>query len=217
MNKPPKNNKNPNKNLFFFIKDLSNNNPFLDSSSNTTINPLFSPLQSWNKNKNLLLLNDKDNSNNDFKTKKDDFTMRLDTIINKIREERNENKKNDKNENLFKLKTTLTNQQLLKDKDKKVLFNPKLSPKDAIDDLLLQITKKYDLASTNVPKNKTLVPKIKLPPPPPPGFGPESGSGSRPKNGVSFSVNRESSKTPSISPFTSKWVFCNGSWQIVSK
>ena len=55
------------------------------------------------------------------------------------------------------------------------------------------------------------------PPPPPPGFGPESGSGSRPKNGVSFSVNRESSKTPSISPFTSKWVFCNGSWQIVSK
>ena len=171
MNKPPKNNKNQNKNLFFFIKDLSNNNPFLDSSSNTTINPLFSPLQPWNKNKNLLLLNDKDNSNNDFKTKKDDFTMRLDTIINKIREERNENKKNDKNENLFKLKTTLTNQQLLKDKDKKVSFNPKLSPKDAIDDLLLQITKKYDLASTNVPHNKTLVPKIKLPPPPPPpGF-----------------------------------------------
>ena len=94
--------------------------------------------------------------------------MRLDTIINKIREERNQNKKNDKNENLFKLKTTLTNQQLLKDKDKKVSFNPTLSPKDAIDDLLLQITKKYDLASTDVPKNKTLVHRIK--PPPPPGF-----------------------------------------------
>ena len=140
MNNSPKNNNNHNKNIFFFIKDLSNNNPFLDPSSNTTINPLFSPLQSWNKNKNLLLLNDKDNSNNDFKTKEDDFTMRLDTIINKIREERNQNKKNDKNENLFKLKTTLTNQQLLKDKDKKVSFNPKLSPKDAIDDLLLQIT-----------------------------------------------------------------------------
>ena len=91
MNNSPKNNNNRNKNIFFFIKDLSNNNPFLDPSSNTTINPLFSPLQSWNKNKNLLLLNDKDNSNNDFKTKKDDFTMRLDTIINKIREERNQN------------------------------------------------------------------------------------------------------------------------------
>ena len=45
------------------------------------------------------------------------------------------------------------------------------TPKDAIDDLLLQITKKYDLASTNVLNNKTLVPRIKPPPPPPPpGF-----------------------------------------------
>ena len=141
MNNPPKNKTNPNKNLFFFIKDLSNNNPFLDPSSNVTKNPLFSPLQSWNTNKNLLLLNDKDNSNNDFKTKKDDFTMRLDNIINKIREERKENAKNVTSENLFKLITTLNDQQLSTN-EKKVIFNPKLSPKDAIDDLLLQITKK---------------------------------------------------------------------------
>ena len=93
MNNPPKNKTNQNKNLFFFIKDLSNNNPFLDPSSNTTKNPLFPPLQPWNINKNLLLLNDKDNSNNDFKIKKDDFTMRLDSIIDKIREERKENSK----------------------------------------------------------------------------------------------------------------------------
>ena len=171
MNNPPKNKTNQNKNLFFFIKDLSNNNPFLDPSSNTTKNPLFPPLQPWNINKNLLLLNDKDNSNNDFKIKKDDFTMRLDSIIDKIREERKENSKNVTTDNLFKLKTTLNNEQLLKNR-KKVIFNPTLSPKDAIDDLLLQITKKYDLASGTTTKSKTLVPRRKPPPPPPPGFGP---------------------------------------------
>jgi SpoVK/Ycf46/Vps4 family AAA+-type ATPase len=171
MNNPPKNKTNQNKNIFFFIKDLSNNNPFLDPSSNTTKNPLFSPLQSWNINKNLLLLNDKDNSNNDFKTKKDDFTMRLDSIIDKIREERKENSKNITSDNLFKLKTTLNNDQLLKNR-KKVIFNPQLPPKDAIDDLLLQITKKYDLASGNNIKNKAIVPRLKPPLPPLPDFGP---------------------------------------------
>jgi len=174
MNKPPKNNKNQNKNLFFFIKDLSNNNPFLDPSSNITKNPLFSPLQPWNKNKNLFLLNDKDNSNNDFKTKKDDFTMRLDSIINKIRDERNKNSENGTSENLFKLNTTLKNQQLLKENHKKVSFNSKLPPKDAIDDLLLQITKKYDLASNDNSKNNAIVPHRKFPPLPPPGFGPRA-------------------------------------------
>ena len=62
MSKSPKNKNNQNKNLFFFIRDLSNNNPFLDPSNSIIKNPLFSPLQPWKRNKNLLLLNDKDNS-----------------------------------------------------------------------------------------------------------------------------------------------------------
>ena len=94
MSKSPKNKNNQNKNLFFFIKDLSNNNPFLDPSNSIIKNPLFSPLQPWKRNKNLLLLNDKDNSDNDFKKREDSFTMRLDNIIDKIREERQENSKN---------------------------------------------------------------------------------------------------------------------------
>ena len=171
MSKSPKNKNNQNKNLFFFIRDLSNNNPFLDPSNSIIKNPLFSPLQPWKRNKNLLLLNDKDNSDNDFKKREDSFTMRLDNIIDKIREERQENSKNIKSPNLFKLKTTLNNQQLLKDNSKKVSFNSKLPPKDAIDDLLLQITKKYDLAN-NTGESKSLVPRRKPPPPPPPGFGP---------------------------------------------
>merc|ERR1739838_1139529 len=55
------------------------------------------------------------------------------------------------------------------------------------------------------------------PPSPPPGFGPGSGSESRP-NGVSFSVhNRESSKVPVYSPFPLKWVYCNGRWKLVDR
>ena len=56
------------------------------------------------------------------------------------------------------------------------------------------------------------------PPPPPPGF--ESGSGSK-GTGISFTGknqnrNRESSARPQgFSPFTSKWVYCNGSWKLV--
>ena len=100
MNNPPKNKTNQNKNLFFFIKDLSNNNPFLDPSNSIIKNPLFSPLQPWKRNKNLLLLNDKDNSDNDFKKREDSFTMRMDNIIDKIREERQENSKNIKSPNI---------------------------------------------------------------------------------------------------------------------
>ena len=148
MNNSPKNNNNHNKNILFFIKDLSNNNPFLDPSSNTTINPLFSPLQSWNKNKNLLLLNDKDNSNNDFKIKNNNFTMRLDNIIDKIREERKENTKNLFSENLLNLRTTLNNKQLIKDNEKKVSFNSKLSPK--FNDFRLEFDEDEDAPEKNV-------------------------------------------------------------------
>ena len=54
------------------------------------------------------------------------------------------------------------------------------------------------------------------PPPPPPGVGSESGSGSK-RPGITFGTNnRESSiQTQGFSPFTSKWVYCNGSWKLV--
>merc|ERR1711909_15380 len=67
------------------------------------------------------------------------------------------------------------------------------------------------------------------PPPPPPGF--ESGSGSK-GTGISFTgknqnrnrvssgskTNRVSSARPEgFSPFTSKWVYCNGSWKLVDR
>merc|ERR1712179_52263 len=49
------------------------------------------------------------------------------------------------------------------------------------------------------------------PPPPPPGF--ESGSGSK----GSKTNNRESIQPQGFSPFTSKWVYCNGSWKLVDR
>merc|ERR1711911_467596 len=47
------------------------------------------------------------------------------------------------------------------------------------------------------------------PPPPPPGFG----SGSK----GSKTNNRESIQPQGFSPFTSKWVYCNGSWKLVDR
>merc|ERR1712179_725549 len=49
------------------------------------------------------------------------------------------------------------------------------------------------------------------PPPPPPGF--ESGSGSK----GSKTNNRGSIQPQGFSPFTSKWVYCNGSWKLVDR
>ena len=145
MNIPPKNPTNPNKNLFFYIKDLSNNDPLLDSSSNTFWNPLFDPLQSWNTNKNTFLLED------NIKKKDNSFTMRLNSIIKEIRGERREEKKT---ENLFKIKTTLNNTK----SQKQLRFNTTLDARSALDDLLLQITKKYDMdkSSRVVPFKPTL-------------------------------------------------------------
>jgi len=163
MNKPPKNPTNPKKNLLFFIKDISNNNPFLDPSGTTFKNPLFDPLQTWNKKKNTLFLTDKDNNKkNNNKNTHNSFTMRLESIIKDIRDERKRNAQNIKTENLFKLKNTLT-EDPAKDAHKQVIFNSTLNTKDALDDLLLQITKKYDLAN-----NKQIVSRKKTPPPLPP-------------------------------------------------
>ena len=141
MNNSPKNPINPKKNLIFFIKDISNNDPFLDPSGDIFINPLFDPLHGWEKNKNTLLLEDTDNSNNNnIKKKGNSFTMRLDSIIDDIRNERKRNAQNIKTENLYKLKTTLNDQSNPK---KQISFNATLNARDALDDLLLQITKKY--------------------------------------------------------------------------
>jgi len=133
---------NPKKNLFFHIKDISNINPFLDPSGISFKNPLFDPLHAWNTNNNNLLIEDK--SDNCIKKKDNSFTMRLDSIINDIRNERMQNSKNIKMENLYKLKTTLTENQ----NQKKIRFNTILNSRDAIDDLLSQISKKYNLMDT---------------------------------------------------------------------
>ena len=162
MNNPPKNQTNLKKNLLFFIKDISNNDPFLDHSGNIFMNPLFDPLQGWEKNKNTLLLED---NNNNIKKKGDSFTMRLDSIIDDIRKERKQNAQNTPMENLFKLKTTLNEQSNPK---KQLSFNTTLNTRDALDDLLLQITKKYDLANNSSLNSKQIVPRRKFPPPPPP-------------------------------------------------
>merc|ERR1711911_265498 len=51
----------------------------------------------------------------------------------------------------------------------------------------------------------------RTPKPPPPGF--ESGSGSK----GSKTNNRESIQPQGFSPFTSKWVYCQGSWKLVDR
>jgi len=167
MNKPPKNPINPKKNLRFHIKDISNNDPFLDSSGNNFINPLFDPLHGWEKNKNILLLEDTDNSNNNNNIKQtgNSFTMRLESIIDDIRNERKRNAQNIKTDNLFKLKKTLNDQSNPK---KQISYNTTLNARDALDDLILQITKKYDLANKSSLNSKQIVSRKKTPPPPPP-------------------------------------------------
>lgn len=170
MSQPPVNPKNPKKNLFFYIKDLSNNNPFLDSSGNAFKNPLFDPLHVWNTNNNNLLLEDK--SKNCIKKKDNSFTMRLDSIINNIRNERVRNSQNAKLENLFKLKDTLNETP-----SKEIRFNPALNSRDSLDDLLRQISQKYNLdenpfkpAQHVLNKRAAVYVPIKpwgLPPPPP--------------------------------------------------
>ena len=95
MNNSPKNPVNPKKNLLFSIKDISNNDPFLDPSGKIFLNPLFDPLHSWGKNKNIFLLEDTDNSNNNnIKKKGSSFIMRLNSIIDDIRNERKQNAQN---------------------------------------------------------------------------------------------------------------------------
>jgi len=160
MNNPPQNPQKPNKNILFSIKDLSNNDPFLDHSGNIFINPLFAPLHDWEKNKNTLLLEDKNNNNNNIKKKDISFTMRLDSIINDIRKERKLNAQNSKTENLFKIKTTLKEEQK---SPKQVSFNSTLNARDALDDLLLQITEKYNLANDSSLNSKQIVPRKKPP------------------------------------------------------
>ncbi len=170
MNKPPQTPKDPKKNLHFFIKDISNNNPFLDPCGNIFKNPLFTPLQPWNNHKKTLCLKDKDTKCNNIKNTNTSFTMRLESIIESIRNDRKYNSQNIKTNSLLRLTDTLKKNQNEKP-NKKINFNDTLNTKDALDDLLLQITKKYDLVnyspSDTTKKNP---PHIKPPPLPPPGF-----------------------------------------------
>jgi len=172
MSISPKNSINPKKNSTFPPKDLSLNNPFLDSSGVIFTNPLFIPLQSWNNKKTFLLLEDKDNKQNNIKNYSINFDMRLATILENIREERKQNSQNIKMQNLMNIKTTLNNNTMNKN-TLEPSFKNLSNTKDAIDDLLMQITKKYDLINSNdTPKltNKPFASKIKPPLPPPQFF-----------------------------------------------
>ena len=164
MNNSPKTPTNPKKNLLFCIKDISNNDPFLDPSGNVFINPLFNPLHCWEKNKNPFLSEDSDNiNNNNIKNKGISFIMRLNSILCDIDNERKQNAQNIKTENLFKLKKTLNDQSKPK---KQISFNDNLNARDALDDLLLQITNKYDLSNKSSHNSKAIISRKTILPPP---------------------------------------------------
>jgi len=154
MENPPKNPLNHNKKKKKNIKDISFNVPVLDICGNTFVNPFFNILQPPKK-KNILLIEDitKDKRNN-IKKESTNFIMRLDNIIKNIKEER---KNNANNNHFINIKNTLNNKLNIKP----LTINKKINKKDSIDDLLLQISKKYDLAYK---QNTT---PIKNPPPPP--------------------------------------------------
>ena len=80
----------------------------------------------------------KDKQNN-IKKENTNFIMRLDDIIKNIKEER---KNNANNNHFINIKNTLNNKLNIKP----LTINKKINKKDSIDDLLLQISKKYDLA-----------------------------------------------------------------------
>ena len=158
------NSTNLNKLINPFLKDISFNNPFLDSSGSFFVNPLFNPfLGCKEKNKILLLTNEKEEKDKNKHNKKplSNFNMRLDNILDNIVKER---EKNTLNSNLFHIKNDLNKKMLLEDKP---LTVKKTDKKQSMDDLISQITKKYDLAHK---ENNSILPKPKkrAPPPPPP-------------------------------------------------
>ena len=165
MQNPPKNPLNHDKNKKKNIKDISFNRPILDICGSTFINPFFNILQPPKKKKILLI--------KDIKKENSNFIMRLDDIIKNIKEER----KNNANNHFIDIKNTLNNQLNINP-----LVIKKTNKKDSIDDLLLQISKKYDL----VYKQNTIKPKKKPPPPPPAWF---------------------TNKRSSYIPFTNKGIF----------
>jgi hypothetical protein len=165
MNNSPKTPTNSKKNLLFCIKDISNNDPFLDPSGNVLINPLFDPLHCWEKNKNPFLSEHSDNIN--IKNKGVSFIMRLNSILCDIDNERKQNAQNIKTENLFKLKKTLNDQSKPK---KQISFNDNLNARDALDDLLLQITNKYDLSNKSSHNSKAIISRKTILPPPQPYY-----------------------------------------------
>lgn len=157
MKTSPINSKNRHENNHINWLDLSLNNPFLDGSGVFFTNPLFLPLQRWKKHNKTLLLEDnnqKDKTNplqKRIKQPKPTLNMRLSNILENIREERKYNS-NDKNHHFMQLKNTLDKTPLTS-KTIDISNGPR---RDSLDDLILQITKKYDLIQYNHPKNKTL-------------------------------------------------------------
>ena len=161
MKDPSNNFTNLNKKIQSFLKDISFNNPFLYNSGNIFINPLFDPLLKCKEEKNIFLLKDKEEKKEDkdknIKNPLISFNMRLDGILDNILKEREKNKTN---QHLFHIKNTLSNKTLLEDKP--FIIKNSDNKKESMDDLLSQITEKYNLTHPTIVK-----PRRKPPPPPP--------------------------------------------------
>jgi len=161
MQNPPKNPVNHNKKNKKNIKDISFNRQIIDICGHTFINPFFNILQPPKKKKILLIKDITKDKNNNIKKKVLHFDMRLDNIIKNIKEER---KNNANNNHFINIKNTLNNQLNIKP----LLIKKKTNKKDSIDDLLLQISKKYNLVYNK--QNTTIIKSKKKPPPPPTWF-----------------------------------------------
>lgn len=152
MSTGPRNPNNPHKNKKITIKDASNNVNTLLPKEIIFLNPLFIPLQHWKDQKSSLPIKDdpEKSETNNINTKRDPFTMKIDNVLNKIRQDREINAKQLKEgrfQNFIKLrdgmdKTGSDNPDdilLLKDKP-----SEETTKKD-IKQLIKEITAKYDL------------------------------------------------------------------------
>jgi hypothetical protein len=161
MQNPPENPLNHNKKNKKNIKDISFNRLIIDICGSNFINPFFNILQPPKKKKILLIKDMTKDKNNNIKKENPNFDMRLDDIIKKIKDER---KNNTNNNHFVNIKNTLNDKLNIKP----LVINKKTNKKDSVDDLLIQISKKYDIVYNE--QNTIIKPKKKLLPPPPTWF-----------------------------------------------
>ena len=121
MSKNGPKNKDPKKNIYIPPPNLRIINPFKDPSGVIINNPLFFPLQN-SKNKNLLLLKNRVNSNNqnNLETIIEEFNMTINNIIDKILDSRQENSSKKSSDDIHALIT-----KTLDNKSNNIIINQK--------------------------------------------------------------------------------------------